>query len=184
MEIFSKIGITAAAGILNVVVLTAALSTYNSGLYSNGRMLHSLALQGNGPKMFGRLGKNGIAVNGVLFSSGLTLIAVALNYMIPGKVFLYLISVATIAGIINWTMILITNLKFRAAKGEEGTQKLLFKVPFFPYGNYITLAYMAMIVILMVFMPDMRYSLYILPVWALILWIGFKLLRQGKTEVQ
>ncbi len=183
VEIFSKIGITAAAGILNIVVLTAALSTYNSGLYSNGRMLYSLAQQGNGPSMFARLSKTGIPVNGVLFSSGLTLIAVILNYLIPGKVFLYLISVATIAGIINWTMIVITHLKFRAAKNKEETEKLLFKMPFFPYSNYITLAFMAMVVLLMAFMPDMRYSLYILPIWAIILWIGFKL-RRVETGVK
>ena len=60
VQIFSKIGIPAAATILNIVVLTAALSVYNSGIYSNGRMLYSLAHQGNAPKLFGRLNKRGI----------------------------------------------------------------------------------------------------------------------------
>ena len=150
VEIFSKLGIPAAAGILNVVVLTAALSTYNSGLYSNGRMLHSLALHGSAPKMFARLSKTGAPVNGVVFSSALTLIAVLLNYLVPGKVFLYLISVATIAGIFNWAMI-------------------------YPISNYVTLAFLAMVTGLMAFIPDMVYSLYIGPAWILILYIGYKL---------
>jgi AAT family amino acid transporter len=176
VEIFSKMGIPAAAGILNVVVLTAALSTYNSGLYSNGRMLHSLALHGSAPKMFAHLSKAGAPVVGVVFSSALTLIAVILNFLVPGKVFLYLISVATIAAIFNWAMILITHLKFRRIKQETGeAEELAFKLPFHPISNYVTLAFLAMIVVLMAFIPDMVYSLYIGPVWILILYIGYKL---------
>ena len=179
VEIFSKIGIPAAATILNIVVLTAALSTYNSGLYSNGRMLYSLALQGNAPKMFSKLSRNGIPINGVLFSSALTLVTVILNFLVPGKVFLYLISIALIAGIFNWAMVLVTHIKFRKAKGRDNLE---FKMPFFPYSSYITIAFLAMIVILMYFMPDMRYSLYIGPVWILILYIGYKLKKSAKQS--
>lgn len=183
VEIFSKIGIPAAAGILNVVVLTAALSTYNSGLYSNGRMLHSLALHGSAPKMFARLSKSGAPVNGVVFSSALTLIAVVLNFLVPGKVFLYLISVAMIAAVFNWAMILITHLKFRRLKQEVGeAEKLAFKLPFHPISNYVTLAFLAMVTGLMAFIPDMVYALYIGPVWVLILYIGYKLRGPLKSK--
>lgn len=179
--IFSEIGIPAAATILNVVVLTAALSTYNSGLYSNGRMLYGLTLQGNAPKILGRLSNSGTPVTGVLFSSALTLIAVVLNYLLPGKVFLYLISVATIAGIINWVMILITQLKFRHSHSTAEIDKLDFKLPFYPISTYLALAFLALIVVLMAFIPDMRYSLYIAPVWLLILYVGYKL-RKPETK--
>lgn len=182
VEIFSQIGIPAAAGILNVVVLTAALSTYNSGLYSNGRMLHSLALQGNAPRMFTKVNKRGVPVTGVLFSSAITLLAVLLNFLVPGKVFLYLVSVALIAGIFNWTMILITQLKFRASKTPEEVSKLEFKLPWFPIANYIVLAFLAMIVVLMAYIPDYRFSLYVGPVWILILYIGHKLRGNPATK--
>lgn len=175
VQIFSKMGISAAATLLNIVVLTAALSVYNSGIYSNGRMLYSLALQGNAPKFLAKLNKNGIPVAGVLASSGITLIAVILNFLIPGKVFTYLFAVAIIAGIINWTMIIITNLKFRKTKLAQGeADKIHFKTPFHPYSNYFCAAFLAMIVILMATMESMKMAVYILPVWLLILWIGFK----------
>lgn len=175
VQIFSKMGITAAATLLNVVVLTAALSVYNSGIYSNGRMLYSLAKQGNAPKFLEKLNKNGIPVAGVLASSGMTLIAVILNFLIPGKVFMYLFAVAIIAGIINWTMIIITNLKFRKAKAAQGeADKLDFKTPLHPYTNYLSLAFLIMIVVLMTTIESMRMAVYILPIWLLILWIGFK----------
>jgi amino acid transporter, AAT family len=175
VQIFSKMGIPAAATLLNIVVLTAALSVYNSGIYSNGRMLYSLAQQGNAPKLFAKLNKNGIPVAGVLVSSALTLVAVILNYLIPGKVFMYLISVAIIAGIINWTMIIITNLKFRKVKSAQGdADKIEFKTPLHPYTNYISFAFLVMIVILMATMESMKMAVYVLPVWLIILWIGYK----------
>lgn len=181
VQIFSKMGIPAAATILNVVVLTAALSVYNSGIYSNGRMLYSLAQQGNAPKFFGNLNKRGVPVAGVLASSGFTLVAVILNYLIPGKVFMYLISIAIIAAIINWTMIIITNLKFRKAKVAQGEgDKIEFKTPLHPYTNYISLAFLLMIVVLMTTMESMKMAVYVLPVWLLILWIGFKAKKSAR----
>lgn len=182
VEIFSQIGIPAAAGILNVVVLTAALSTYNSGLYSNGRMLHSLALQGNAPRMFTKVNKRGVPVTGVLVSSAVTLFAVVLNFLVPGKVFLYLVSVALIAGIFNWAMILVTQLKFRAAKTPEEVEKLAFRLPFYPIANYLVLAFLAMIVGLMAYMPDYRFSLYVGPIWIVLLYVGFKLRGKPVTK--
>lgn len=176
VEIFSAIGIPAAAHILNFVVITAALSVYNSGIYSNARMLHGLALQENAPKFLARVSSNGIPVNGVLASSAVTLVAVILNLLAPGKVFVYLISIATIAAIFNWAMILVTHLKFRQA--EEGrSEEILFKMPGYPMSNYLALAFLAMVIAIMAYLPDMVYSLYIGPIWLVILYLGFKLKR-------
>ena len=171
--IFSNMGIPAAATILNVVVLTAALSVYNSGIYSNARMLYGLAQQGNAPRIFARLNVKGVPVTGVLASSACTLVAVVLNYLVPGKVFMYLIAVAVLAAVISWVVIIIANLKFRAAKGEDA-DKLEFKVPWHPYSNYVCLAFMLMLVVLMLQIDSMKMSVYIMPLWLVILWLGFK----------
>lgn len=173
VQIFSKMGIPAAATILNVVVLTAALSVYNSGIYSNARMLYGLAQQGNAPQLFAKLNDKGVPVAGVLVSSACTLVAVVLNYLVPGKVFTYLIAVAVLAAVISWIVIIIANLKFRAAKGEDA-DKLEFKVPWHPYSNYVCLAFMIMLVGLMLQIDDMKLSVYIMPLWLVALWLGFK----------
>jgi AAT family amino acid transporter len=77
---FNKLGIRAAAGIINFVVLTAALSSCNSGLFSTGRMLYNLALQGKAPAVFSNLNSRQVPVKGILVSSGFLLIGVVLNY--------------------------------------------------------------------------------------------------------
>ncbi len=118
---------------------------------------------------------------GVLASSACTLLAVVLNYLLPGKVFMYLIAVAVLSAIISWTVIIIANLKFRAAHSADA-DKLTFKVPWHPYSNYVCLAFMIMIVGLMLQIDDMKLSVYIMPLWLIILWLGFKLKQNYKSN--
>lgn len=178
--IFAKIGIPAAASIINLVVLTAALSSFNSGLFSTGRMLYNLSIQDNAPKMFGKLSKSGTPRNGILFSSFFLMIAVFLNYFIPQQVFLIISSIATVAIVTCWTIILFSQLKFRQLMNKQGITNLAFKMPLYPYSSYISLAFLALVIILMALMSDMRIALYVAPVWFLILFIGYK----GKTILQ
>jgi AAT family amino acid transporter len=179
VQIFSHVGIPSAANLLNFVVLTAALSAYNSALYSNGRMLYGLAAQGNAPKIFGKLNSSGTPVVAILVSTVFTLFTVLLSYLNPEKVFLYLMAVATISIIINWAIILLVQIKFRKNR-EQPNKQLLFKMPLYPLTSYICLAFLALVVVIMAFLPDMRFSLYIAPVWLLCLYIGYKFKTAAK----
>jgi len=84
-------------------------------------------------------------------------------------------SIAILAIVVNWILILFTQNKFRKSIGQEGVKKLEFRMPFYPYSNYITLAYLFLIVILMGFMESMRISLYLAPVWIGVLFISYKI---------
>ncbi len=178
VQIFSYVGIPAAAHLLNFVVLTAAVSAYNSALYSNGRMLYGLAKQGNAPKIFAKLNSSGTPVNAVLVSTVFTMLTVLLSYLNPEKVFLYLMAVATISIIINWATIVLVQLKFRKAQ-EQANKIPAFKMPLYPLASYLSLAFLACVVGIMAYMPDLRFSVYIAPVWLLCLYIGYKI----KTSV-
>lgn len=173
--IFDKIGIPGAAHIINFVVLTAALSAFNSGMFSTGRMLYNLSLQNNGPKYFGQLNKHQTPRRGILFSASFLLVAVFLNYIIPEKVFMFISSVATVAVITSWTIILLTQIKFRQSKSKEEVGKLAFKMPFHPFSNYVALVFLAFVIVLMAFMDGMREALYVAPVWFLILYVGYRM---------
>lgn len=173
--IFDKIGIPGAADIINFVVLTAALSAFNSGMFSTGRMLYNLSLQNNGPKYFGVLNKYKTPRRGILFSASFLLVAVFLNYFIPEKVFMFISSVATVAVITSWTIILLTHLMFRQSKTKEEVKKLAFKMPLHPISNYLALLFLAFVIVLMAFMEGMKEALFVAPVWFLILFIGYRL---------
>ena len=173
--IFDKVGIPGAAHIMNFVVITAALSAFNSGLFGSGRMLYNLSLQNNGPKYFGKLSKNGSPRRGILFSSLFLIVAVVLNYIVPEKVFIYISSVATVAVITSWTIILIAQLKFRQSKTKKEIEKLAFKVPLYPISTYLALTFLALVIVLMAFMAEMRIALVVAPIWFIILYIGYRI---------
>lgn len=173
VQIFSNVGIPAAAHILNFVVLTAAISVYNSAIYSNSRMLYGLAVGGDAPKSLKNLSQRGVPVVGILISSGVTLLAVLLNYLFPGRVFMLFLSIAMASVIISWGTIIITHLKFRRLYVQEG-RRARFCAPLFPVANYICLAFLVMMYLLMTQIPDMQFAVAVLPVWLLALWLGYR----------
>ena len=183
VQIFDSVGIQAAAHILNFVVLTAALSVYNSGLYSNGRMLYSLARQGNAPKAFTRLSRRGIPFVGVLFSSAVTAAAVAIIYFLPETAFTIVISTTLASGIISWVIILITQRKFRKVIGPHNEAELSFKLPGGKTTNSIVLVWLAGLLTLMAFSPDYRTAVIILPIWLAILFIAYAAQQRRRDPV-
>ena len=168
VQIFSNAGFEAAANILNFVVLTAAVSVYNSAIYSNSRMLFGLATSGNAPKFFGKLSNRGVPVNGILVSSGITLLAVVLNYFLPDEVFMYMMEIVTGAVVISWAMIVLTHLKFRKHCAAAGVVPK-FKSLFYPFADYLCLAFLAGILIIMAMMDSMRPAVIVIPIWILII---------------
>ncbi|MEG1697916.1 MAG: amino acid permease, partial [Acinetobacter sp.] len=103
--IFSQMGIGWAAHLLNFVILTAALSVYNSGMFANSRMLFGLAQQGNAPKVFAKVNKQGVPVPAVLLSALLIFGCVILNYKVPEEALSHLMYVVVGALVLNWAMI-------------------------------------------------------------------------------
>jgi len=173
VQIFNNVGIPAAAHILNFVVLIAAISVYNSAIYSNSRMLYGLASKDEAPAFLAKLSGRGVPVTGILVSSGFTLIVVILNYFLEGHVFLYLMTIATCAAVISWVTICITHLKFRATCKQQGKETKFHSI-LYPWTNYLCLAFLAGVIVMMTQIPDMQLAVLFLPIWLIVLWIGYQ----------
>jgi aromatic amino acid transport protein AroP len=180
VQIFSLIGSDTAAHILNFVVLTAALSVYNSGVYCNSRMLYGLAEQGDAPKALMKLNKQGVPLLALGVSALITMLSVLVNYLAPHEALELLFALVVASLMINWAMISLTHLKFRKIMGQRGIVPG-FKAFWFPYSNYLCLAFMAMIVCVMLMIPGIRASVFAIPVWVLIIF-GFYRMRMAKDR--
>ena len=193
VRIFDSVGVHAAAGILNFVCLTAVMSVYNSGLYANSRMLYSLAHQGNASAYLKRLSRRGVPAAGVLTSAGVTVVAVVVVFLWPEFAFNYLMSIATISAIINWTIIMVTQLRFRRAvaagrgpgelaglAGKEAVDRIQFKLPFARVMPYLVLAFLACVVVAMCFSPSYRVAVIVGPVWLAVLLVAYQLTQRCK----
>ncbi|MGE7602613.1 amino acid permease [Peribacillus sp. NPDC097675] len=176
---FAKVGITAAAGIINFVVITAAMSGCNSGIFSAGRMLYTLAMNGQAPKIFAKVSKSGVpAYCTIAVMVGLA-IGVVLNYLAPPEIFLYVYSASVLPGMIPWFVILISELRFRKVRAEE-MKHHPFKMPFAPYTNYATIAFLLLVLVGMWFNPSTRISLIVGFVFLAIVIASYYLLKMDK----
>ena len=195
VQIFDSVGVHAAAGILNFVCLTAVMSVYNSGLYANSRMLYSLAKQGNAPAYLGKLSKKGVPVGGVITSAIIIAIAVVVVFVWPEFAFNYLMSIATIAAIINWTMIMITEMLFRrrvaagdgpgelnGLRGAEALAKIRFKLPGWNWTPYVIIAFLAMVAVLMCFSPSYRIALIAGVIWLAVVFAAYAITSRASAK--
>ncbi len=159
---FSKIGITAAAGIINFVVLTAALSGCNSGMYSGGRMLYALAQNKQLPAVLTKVSASGVPVYCIALTILCLLLGSGLNYVIPDpqQVFVYVYSASVLPGMVPWFVVLVSQLSFRKAH-KEALKQHPFKSIMFPYVNWLTMAFLICVLIGMGMNPDTRLSLLV-----------------------
>ena len=163
---FAKVGITAAASIINFVVLTAALSGANSGIYSSSRMLFKLSHEGDAPKIFGRLSKRIVPDAAILGISGGILIGFIIDMISSiynhstSDMFVVVFSSSVLPGMIPWFVILLAELRFRKNNADLMVDHS-FKLPLFPFSNYFAFIMLIVIVIFMFINPDTRISVIV-----------------------
>ncbi|WCM41634.1 amino acid permease [Flavobacterium sp. CBA20B-1] len=168
------------ANVLNLIVLTAALSVYNSSVYSNSRMLYGLAEQGNAPKFVMHLNKSSVPTRAIIVSSCFAGLCIIINKLMPDEAFKILMSLVVSCLIINWIMISFTHLKFRKFK-DSVLIKTKFPSFLYPVSNYICMAFLLGILVIMS-MTGMHVSVILIPVWLLILFITFQLVQKNKNQ--
>ncbi|MET8827439.1 amino acid permease [Streptomyces sp. NPDC004610] len=180
---FAQIGIPAAAGIVNFVVLTAALSSCNSGMYSTGRMLRTLADNGEAPRVFSRLSGTKTPAFGITVSVLFMGIGVILNYIVPEKAFGYVVSVATAAGIWTWLMILISHVLYRRGVEAGRLPRSSFPAPGGAVCSWIAIAFLLFVTCLIAYDADARVCLYVMAGWTAALWIGWQILKTRTPQI-
>ncbi|MES5176528.1 amino acid permease [Lactobacillus crispatus] len=160
---FAKVGITAAASVINFVVLTAALSGANSGIYSSSRMLYKLAHEGEAPNTFGHVSKRIVPSHAIIgITSGifvgfmLNVLAQFLNKSLA-NVFVIVYSSSVLPGMVAWFVILLAELRFRR-KNPHLMENHPFKLPLYPYSNYFALIMLVVIVVFMFINPETQIS--------------------------
>lgn len=175
VKLFTLIGVPFAAGIVNFVVLTAAASATNSGIYSNSRILFGLAKQGLGPKVLTKTNSNGVPYLSMLVSSITLLIAALLNFIFPDaiKLFIYVTTLSTVLFLVVWGMIIVSYIAY-VKKNPEQHQSSAFKLWGGKIIAYIVLSFFIFIFILLFFSKDTRVAIFISPLWFIFLFFYYK----------
>ncbi len=172
---FDKMGIPGAANIINVVVITAAASSCNGGIFSTGRMLYSLALERQAPQVFGRLTKHHVPAAGIHASVAVMLIGVVLNYIVPKEVFTWVTSVSLIGTLWTWGIILYSHSKYRHAVQQGKVPGVTYKMPGWPIANWAVIVFLLIVAAAFSLDVDTRVALYVAPFWFGLLAAGYYL---------
>jgi aromatic amino acid transport protein AroP len=167
---------------LNFVILTAALSVFNSSVYATSRMLFGLSHQSNAPKIFSKLNIRSVPIAAMGLAALITFMVVPLNYFLPhwDEAFKQAMSIVVAALVINWAMISLSHLFFRRAK-DRNSEKTIFPTILYPFGNYLCLAFVVFVLAVMA-TPDfgMLYSVLAVPIWITFVFLLYILFKKKK----
>lgn len=178
---FSALGVPYVGSLMNIVVLTAALSSLNSGLYTTGRVLRALAQGGSAPPALARMNSRGIPYVGIGMTLGIYAVGVVLNYFVPSHVFELVLNIASLGILSTWAFIVICQMAFRRAVARGEVDDVDFRMPGSPVTSWLTLLFLATVLVMMAFdYPNGTFTVGALPFIGLVLAIGWRWTRKHR----
>ncbi|WP_280495075.1 amino acid permease [Nocardia asiatica] len=151
---FSRLGVDGAGSVMNLVVLTAAFSSLNAGLYSTGRILRSMSMNGSAPTIAARMSRGGVPYVGILATGAVALIGVGLNAVVPEQAFEIVLNMSALGTIFAWAAIVICQLQLWRWSRAGRVERPSFRLIGAPYTSFATLVFLVAVVGLMAFSDD------------------------------
>ncbi|MEG3133110.1 amino acid permease [Rouxiella sp. T17] len=180
VALFTLAGLPAAAAIINFVVLTSALSSANSGVFSTSRMLFGLAKNNDAPKSLKKLSSSNIPLRGILLSGFCMFCGATILFIMPGvmSAFTLLSTMSAILLICIWSMIIVSWLVYRKTRPDLH-RRSTYKMPYGKFMSYSCLIFFMFMLVVLSFKSDTRMGLLISPIWFVGLAIAY---RRRKCE--
>ncbi|MBB6406768.1 amino acid permease [Arthrobacter sp. AZCC_0090] len=178
---FGHIGIQGVDVIMNLVVLTAALSSLNAGLYSTGRILRSMSVAGSAPKFAQRMNKAGVPYGGIAITAGVSLLGVPLNYLVPADAFEIVLNVASVGIIVTWATIVLCQMQLKRWADKGWLKRPSFRMFGAPYTGYLSLLFLVGVLV-MVFI-DSPLTMLVTAIACALMVVGWYLCRKQIHEL-
>ncbi|MFK1434799.1 amino acid permease [Pseudomonas aeruginosa] len=182
VQLFVLAGLPAAAGVINLVAITSAMSAANSGVFATSRMLFGMAAAGQGSSMFLKLSRSSVPVRGLLFSCACMLAGLSILFVVPEVMtaFTVLTTISAILYIFVWSMILVAYLRYRKMRPELHMSSS-FKMPGGIFMTWMCLVFFAFMIYLLALEHDTAQALSVMPAWFILLAVLYQR-RKGKIR--
>ncbi|NIE77161.1 amino acid permease [Pantoea sp. Ap-967] len=182
---FGSIGFKGADAIMNMVLVTAALSSLNAGIYSTGRILRSLAIKGSAPSYLARMNKQGVPFAGIMLTTVASLLGVGMNAIVPGQAFEIAMTLTAVLIIGSWSGIVLCQLKLYKLSKLGLVKRPDFRMPLAPYSGYATLGFFGLVLALIACnYPVGTFTIAATPFYALALVAGWFLVRRRVRSIE
>jgi L-asparagine permease len=146
VTVFERLGLGWMGTLIQAVLIVAALSSLNSGLYSTGRVLRSLGMAKQAPAFTLKMSKQGVPWAGIVMTSVVFVFGALLNYLAPDA-FEIALEAAAIGVIFTWATIFLCQLRLRALVDRGVIPKSPFQMPGHPWTSYIGLVFLALVLV-------------------------------------
>ncbi|GAA1350114.1 amino acid permease [Falsarthrobacter nasiphocae] len=181
---FESIGVGYTGPIMQLVVITAALSSLNAGMYSTGRILHSMAVNGSAPKFAGTVNKRGVPSGGIWLTAAVGLVGVGLNFIVPEEAFEIVLNIAALGTMAAWASIALAHARFVSQASKGLYRWPSYRLPLSPYLDWLVIAFLVVVVVLMAFdYPVGTYTLASMALLVPILVGGWFMVRTRVREI-
>ncbi|WP_432571150.1 amino acid permease [Kineococcus sp. SYSU DK005] len=170
---FSRIGVPGAGDVMNFVVLTSALSSLNAGLYSTGRIVRSMAMNGSAPRFAAKLNKGGVPFGGIAITGCVAVLGVLLNYVAPGRAFEIVLNASALGIVASWGTIVLCQLKLHRWSKRGVVTRPDYRLFGAPFTGYLVLAFLVAVLAVMAYDEDSRPTVYALGVIVPLLVLGW-----------
>ena len=182
VTVFSSLGVPWVPDVMNAIVLTAALSSTNSGLYSTGRVLRSLADRKEAPAFAGAMSSRHVPYGGILFTSVIYVAGVVLNIFIPSEAFDIATAIASLGVVFTWGTLVFCQMRLKQAAERGELQRPSYRMPGAPVTNWLTLAFLVLIVVMMAFAGGAEaIAFYSIPAIVVVIAIGWRMVRRRQV---
>lgn len=189
--VFERLGLAAAAAVMNAVVLTSVLSAGNSTLYVGSRLLYSMAHSGKAPRLFGRTSSHGVPVWGVLLTVAISMLGFLSSLVGDSIAYSWFYNATGLTGFIVWFGVCLAHLRFRKAWKAQGNDDdaLPFHAKLYPFGTWLALIVFASVILgqglnLALSGEFTWYGVAVayigLPI-AVALWLGYKIVKKSRV---
>ena len=183
VAMFQLVGLTAAAAVVNFVVVTSAMSSANSGIFATSRMLYGLAVEKDAPQRFRTLSKGKVPVQALLCSMICVFIGTLILFVTPNVIsaFNIVTALTSILTVFAFGMILASYLAYRKKRPDLHAQSV-YKMPAGIFMSWFGIAFMVFVVAILCLDHDTRISLFVSPLWFIGLWIAYKRRKRQDSE--
>jgi L-asparagine transporter-like permease len=181
VKVMEILNIPGASGIMNFIILTAALSAMNSQLYASTRMMYSLSLEKQAPAILGELSKKGIPTWALSVSTLGIFVAAGVSALLPDSSYAFMMGISMFGSIFTWLMIFVSHLFFRRQWDKNGGRKLPVKMIGFPYLTILGAVLLLSLIVSTWFTPFKMMLQFGIP-WLLFLLVAYLIWKKKNVN--
>ncbi|MFJ7639202.1 amino acid permease [Peribacillus sp. NPDC097225] len=182
VKVMEILNIPGASGIMNFIILTAALSAMNSQLYASTRMIFSLSEQRQAPPFFMKVSRKGVPVRALLISTLGIFLAAGIKVILPDTSYAFMMGISMFGAIFTWFMVFISHLFFRRNWERTGGRKLPVKMYGYPYLTILGAVFLLALTVTTWFTEPFKIVLQFGIPWLIFLWLTYMLMMRVKRR--